>query len=132
MPRPWRMYAWSPRCSTHGALRWISKRIRASRGSTPLAGKCRSFKLQRLTGRFEADSVVRRPLLIRRTGAFVGLHAGEPVRDGLEFGLQRLNFLILPEHHIAQFRGGAFQEGDLGLDLLQSLVVHPRSLARIQ
>ena len=69
---------------------------------------------------------MRRPLLIRRTGTFVGLDAAQPVRDGLEFRLQGLNFLVLPEHHVAQFRGGAFQEGDLGLDLFQSLVVHRR------
>jgi len=67
--------------------------------------------------------------LIRRTGNFVGLRGAQPVNDGLEFGFQGLNFPVLPKYHVAQFRGGAFQEGDLGLDLLQCFVVHARSVA---
>jgi hypothetical protein len=70
--------------------------------------------------------------LIRRTGNFVGLGGAQPVNDGLEFGFQGLNLTVLPKYHVAQFRGGAFQEGDLGLDLLQCFVVHARSVALIR
>jgi hypothetical protein len=71
---------------------------------------------------------MRRPLLIRRAGNVVGLGAGQAVRKGLEFHLQFLNFPMLPKHHVAQFGGGALQEGDLGLNLFQRLVVHRRSV----
>jgi len=72
---------------------------------------------------------MRRAFLFGRARAVVGLSAAQAVRDGLEFRLQRLNFLVLPEHHVAQFRARALQKGDLGLDLFQRLVVHPRSVA---
>ena len=70
--------------------------------------------------------------MIRRTGNFVGLGGAQPVNDGLEFGFQGLNLTVLPKYHVAQFRGRAFQEGDLGLNLLQCFVVHVRSVARIR
>ena len=70
--------------------------------------------------------------MIRRTGNFVGLGGAQPVNDGLEFGFQGLNLTVLSKYHVAQFRGGAFQEGDLGLDLLQCFVVHVRSVALIR
>jgi hypothetical protein len=77
----------------------------------------------------ELNLVVRRPLLFGRAGAVVGLSAAQPVRDGLEFHFQRLNFLVLPKHHIAEFSARAFQKGDLGLDLFQRFVVHAGSVA---
>jgi hypothetical protein len=70
--------------------------------------------------------------VIRRPGRVVKLGSAQPVHDGLEFGLHGLNFPVLPKHHVAQFRGGAFQEGDLGLDLLQSFIVHLLSVALIR
>ena len=68
--------------------------------------------------------IVRRTLVFRRPGDVVGWRAAQPLRYGLELRVERLNFPVLPEHHIAQFGGGPLQEGDLGLDLLQGLVVH--------
>jgi hypothetical protein len=91
----------------------------------PLAVNCRSFKVLRRTGKFELRSVVRRLLVILRPGVFVRLGCTQPVEDGLESGFQGLNVRVLPKHHVAQFRGGALQEGDLGLNLLQSFIVHP-------
>ena len=67
--------------------------------------------------------------MFERARAVVGLSAAQAVADGLEFRLEGLNFLVLPEHHVAQFRARALQEGDLGLDLFQRLVVHLRSVA---
>ncbi len=58
MRRPWRMCAWCPRYSMHGALRWTLVRIHASWESTPLAGKCRSFKAPLRTGRYERPGPV--------------------------------------------------------------------------
>src|ERR1700678_128809 len=113
MRRLWRMCAWCRRCSMRGALRWTLGRTHASWGSMPLAVNCRSFKTLRRTGKFERCSVVRRLLVIRRPGVLVQLGCAQPVQDGLEFGLQGLNFPVLPKHHVAQFRGGALQEGDL-------------------
>lgn len=66
--------------------------------------------------------------MFRQTGIVGGRRAAQPLSDGLEFRVESLNFPVLPEHHIAQFGGGPLQEGDLGLDLFQGLVVQLASL----
>ena len=63
--------------------------------------------------------MVRRPrAIVRLTGA------GHAVRERLELHPECLNFQQLPKHHVAQFGGRAFQKSDLGLYLLQALIVH--------
>jgi glutathione S-transferase len=144
MHRPWRMSVWCRRWPMRGASQWTSRRIRASSGSTRPAGTCLRFRQPRRNAKSkgdlarqacqadsarQADSIVRRPLLFGQPGAVVGLGAAEPVHEGLEFRLQRLNFLVLPEYHVAQFSARAFQKSDLGLNLFQRLIVHPGSVA---
>jgi hypothetical protein len=100
-------------------------------GRHRIIGRRRVIGRHRVIGRrgMGVNSVVRWPLLFGRPRAVVGLSAAQPVRDGLEFRFQRLNLLVLPKHHIAEFSARAFQKGDLGLDLFQCLVVHPGSVA---
>jgi hypothetical protein len=73
------------------------------------------------------NSVVRRPLLLRRPRSVVELAAAQPIRERLELGLEELNFLMLPKHDVAQFGDRAFEEGDLRLDLFQRRVGVHRS-----
>jgi hypothetical protein len=67
---------------------------------------------------------MRRPLLFRQPRSVVEMRAAQPIREGPESSLENLNFLMLPKYDVAQFRNGALQEGDLGLDLFQRRVAH--------
>jgi hypothetical protein len=82
---------------------------------------------------------MRRAVLFRQARAVIRLRAAQTVRQRLELRFQSLNLLVLAKHDVAQFRGGALQEGDLGLNLfqvcivqvciVQACIVHPRSVA---
>ena len=48
--------------------------------------------------------------------------AGEPIFDTLDLGLQRLNFPMLAEHHIAQLGHRLLEVGDFGLNPLQRVL----------
>jgi len=69
-------------------------------------------------------SVMRRPLIFRRPLTLFGLSGLEPFRYLFDARTQRSNFLLLAKHDVAQLGVRSFEERNLGLDLLQRLIVH--------
>jgi hypothetical protein len=61
---------------------------------------------------------MRRPFLLN--GSRVPERGtGEPIFDSVDLRLQRLNFPMLPEHHIAQLCHRLLEVGDFGLNPLE-------------
>jgi len=69
---------------------------------------------------------MRRPLFVRRAGALLRLGCIQAIRYGAYLRLERLDFAVLAKNHVTELGIGAFQKGNLGLYLHQSLAIHDR------
>ena len=65
--------------------------------------------------------IVRRPFLLDSSRIFER-GAGQPVFDSLELSFERLNFLMLSEYHIAEFRHRVLEIGDFHLHPFERIV----------
>lgn len=75
----------------------------------------------------ERQSVMRRPLFLRREHASVRLCRIDPGGQSDDLRPQSLDLLVLTKDDVAQFCVGALQEGDLGLYLLERMVIHRKT-----
>src|SRR4029077_5566800 len=69
-------------------------------------------------------SVVRRPLVVGGSLGVFRLRGRHARRYLLDADSQRANFQLLAKNHVAEIGVCLFQERDLGLNLLQRLLVH--------
>jgi hypothetical protein len=67
---------------------------------------------------------VRRPFFRGRASRLFGLNGFQALRQPENLRPQGLQLLLLAIHHVTQFRVGALQESDLGLDLLEVRGIH--------